>query len=113
MAVGLVRSPSARNVDSSAAMNPPPFSPMNAMNKPMPMPMARLRDTGMASMTAFTQAAKHQQQDEDAFQEHDGHGHAPVHAEAEAQRIGDDGVDAHPGGERDGTVREQAHRRPS
>lgn len=58
----------------------------------------------------FTQAAKHQQQDEDAFQEHDGHGHAPVHAEAEAQRIGDDGVDAHPGGERDGTVREQAHR---
>ena len=53
MAVGLVRSPSARNVDSSAAMNPPPFSPMNAMNKPMPMPMARLRDTGMASMTAL------------------------------------------------------------
>ena len=53
MAVGLVRSPSARNVDSSAAMNPPPCSPMKAMNKPMPMPMAHLRDTGMASMTAL------------------------------------------------------------
>ena len=40
MAVGCVREPMVTNVDESAARMPPPFRPMNAMNSPMPMPMA-------------------------------------------------------------------------
>ncbi len=53
MATGEDRSPSPRMVDSFATMTPPPFKPMNAMNSPMPMPMAWRRLTGMASMTAL------------------------------------------------------------
>ena len=40
-------------VDSLATMMPPPLRPMNAMNKPMPMPIAWRKLTGIASMTAL------------------------------------------------------------
>lgn len=83
-------------MESSPTTRPPPLRPMNAMNRPMPMPMARRRLTGMASITALRQAAKHQDEDHEAFEHDHGHGHAPVDRTlAEAQRVGHDGVDAH------------------
>ena len=53
MQVGLARSPSASTVEASETITMPPFSPMNAMNRPMPMPMARRSPTGIASMMAL------------------------------------------------------------
>lgn len=40
MAAGCVSEPMVTKVEESAARMPPPFRPMNATNKPMPMPMA-------------------------------------------------------------------------
>jgi hypothetical protein len=44
--------PRVRAVASPLATNPPFTNPMMAMNSPIPTPMARLRDRGMASITA-------------------------------------------------------------
>ena len=52
IAVGSVRLPMVTSVEESDARMPPPFRPMNATNRPMPIPMAWRSATGMASITA-------------------------------------------------------------
>ena len=52
MQLGEARSPNAMSVLGSATTKPDPDSPMNEMNRPMPMAMARRRSAGMASMMA-------------------------------------------------------------
>ena len=40
IATGEDKSPSVRRVDSLETITPPPFRPINAMKRPMPMPIA-------------------------------------------------------------------------
>ena len=59
----------------------------------------------------LAKAAQNEDQDDDALEEHDRHGDAPVDGDlAEAQGERDDGVDAHARRQRDRAVRDKTHR---
>ena len=58
----------------------------------------------------LTKSARNQDEDDHAFEHNNGHSNTPVNVHAaQAQGIGDDGVDAHAGCQSNGTVGDKAH----
>ena len=53
MQAGDVKSPAPTRLSGFWMIMPPPLRPMKPIKRPMPMPMARRRSTGMASITAL------------------------------------------------------------
>ena len=58
----------------------------------------------------LAETAQHEQQDGDTLDEDDSHGSLPTESHGSAERVRDDGVDAHARGAGERTVRDEAHR---